>query len=504
MDRNLCRLTVAGISWLTSDTDRDYVSKVSATLESGGELLRATPHRRVLRVAGRPPLIVKHFAPQGIPATLKSFIRPSPAAREWRALRKAVRLALPVPRPVALGWRRKGLLRESFLVTEAVDDSLAVSACLFGSRRLAVVPRREVVRAAALAIRRMHDAGILHKDLHLDNMIVVTGNASPAVYLIDFQRAAFYRSLNPRLRMLNLAMLNGGCTKAARTDRLRFLKFYFSGNVPSASGWRSLAARLDKMGKRHRRRIWRSRQRRCLAENRDFKRVRFGTFAGIVRRDQQEALAACWQEPASCFSQATIVISSRGRTQARLDSANRVHHITRYSGYGFLHAIKNFGASSPAQRAWITGNSCVMRGIAAALPMACLERRRWRLLPESYVISGSEKGDDLVTTWARCASDIPAKRRLIGDFARYMAHMHDREIAIHRFTGKEIIVSGQEKCFAFFLVDFSDVFIGPLSRRKRIEHFWEITETFGHGGVVSKTDRLRFLRAYNSVDLIGE
>lgn len=498
MDHDLCRLTVAGISWLA--TDGDSVSEVTGALQRGAEVLRVTPHRRVLRVGGRRPLIVKHFSPRGIAAKLKTFMRRSPAMREWLALRKAIRLALPVPRPVAVGWRHGGMTRESFLVTEALEGSRSMATCLFGKHRLNVVQRRRITREAALVIRQMHDIGLFHKDLHLDNVLVRTGDVFPAVYLIDFQRVAFSRSLNARLRMRNLATLNGGCIEAARSDRLRFLKNYFApGPVPNGD-WRRITARLDELGKRHRRRIWRSRQARCLAENREFKRVRLGSFAGMVRRDQHEGWEARWQEPADCFARATMVTSSDGRTLGRMDLCNRAFYIARFANGGLFHALKNLLASSGAQRAWLSGNSCVMRGVSTATPLACLERRRWRMPLEGYMISESEKGEDLLEAWARCARDIQARRRLIGDFARYIAQMHDCDTALRKLTGKEIIVSGNRSSFAFSLVDFGDVRIGALSRRRRIEHLRGLAGALCRSGLISRTDRLRFLRAYLGVD----
>ena len=504
MDGALCRLNIGGISWLASDADRDCIAEAIKALQTGGEPLRATPHRRVLRVGGRHSLIVKHFAPQGLAAKLKAFIRRSPAAREWSALRNAVSFGLPVPRPVAVGWRRDGLQRESFLVTEAVNDAVALSACLFGKGRLAAPQRREIVRAAALVIRRMHDAGIFHKDLHLDNLIARTGDGGPTVYLIDFQRVAFYRSLKPRLRALNLAILNGGCIEAARTDRLRFLKSYLSDNSGGAGDWRDLALRLEEMGKRHRRRVWRSRQRRCLAENRDFIKLRLGTFEGVGRRDLCDGFAEVWHEPARCFSRSIIVASSHKRTLGRIDTADREFYVTRYHEAGFGRVIENLCGASPARRAWLAGNSAAAAGISVATPVAWLEWRRGFLLRDMYVISESDKGMDLREALVGCAGDFRAKRRLIHDFARYIAGLHGCDLAIRQLTGKEVIVRRENSRFAFALVDFTGLISKRLSRQRRIEQLYALAGNFHASAALSNTDRLRFLRAYLGVQFERE
>jgi len=496
MDDALCRLTIGGISWLTSDADRDRMTEIIEALRNGREVLRATPHRRVLRVGGRRPLIVKHFAPLGLTAKLKAFFRRSPALREWSALRTADGLGLPVPRAVALGWRREGLQRESFLVTEAVHDGIAVSACLFGRDRLPAFKRHQVVRAAALVIRRMHEAGIFHKDLHLDNLIASSIHDSPTVHLIDFQRVAFYRSLKPHLRTLNLAMLDGGCIEATRTDRLRFLKSYLANSSTCACGWRALAARLETIGKRHRRRIWRSRRKRCLAENRDFNKIHLGNFVGVARRDQYERFKDVWRDAAHCFSRSVIVVNSDERTLSRIITDDRVFYVARYRESGFARVIGNLCGASAARRAWLAGNSAVMAGLPLASPVAWLEWRRGPWLLDSYVISGSETGADLAGILIGYADDFHAKRRLIEDFARYIARLHGCDFAIPRLTGKEVIVGKENSRFVFALVDFSGLVSKPLSRQNRIEQLHALAQTFVENAAISKTDRLRFLRAY--------
>jgi hypothetical protein len=258
------------------------------------------------------------------------------------------------------------------------------------------------------------------------------------------------------------------------------------------------------MGKRHRRRVWRSRERRCFAENREFKKIRLRNFTGIVRRDRAELIAAGWQEPAHCFSQATMVTRLGGRTLGRIDRANEALYIARYSDGGFLPAIKSFCASSGARRAWLTGNSCIMRGVGAATPLAWLQRRRWGWPVESYVIAEGEKGLDWVETLARYARDIRGKRRLITDFARYLAGMHDRDAAFRQLTGKDVIVVDKKPAFAFSIVDFGDVTIGSLPRRARIEQLYALARAGRESGVISKTDRLRFLRAYLGSDFHKE
>src|SRR5688500_20004315 len=81
------------------------------------QILRHTPRRRVLYVPGAPALLVKQYFHPGPIDLIKSFVRGTPALREWRALREAERRHLPVPKPLALGQRD----RQSLIVTEFIE-----------------------------------------------------------------------------------------------------------------------------------------------------------------------------------------------------------------------------------------------------------------------------------------------------------------------------------------------------------------------------------------------
>ena len=503
IEPNLCRFTIAGICWLASDRDRDSLTEVAQALVRGGKLLRETPHRRVLLVGGRRPLIVKHFSPSGVAANLKTLIRRSPATREWIALRRAMRLGLPVPTPVAVGWRNSVVIRESFLVTEALENTRSLGSYLYGEGKPAVVLRRRVVREAALVLRRMHHAGIAHQDLHLDNLIVRSDDAGPTVHLIDFQRVAFYRSLNAKLRMLNLATLHGGCMEATRSERLRFLKVYLGAGAEAMGDLRRLVAGIDKAGARHRRHIWRSRQRRCLAENREFKKIFLGQFVGMMRRDQDDAFQARLRQPPQLFTYARLTASSLKKTVGRIDLADRAITVARYHA-GLSGAMKNLCASSCARRAWVTGNSCVLRGLSTAVPLAYLERCHWRFRFEGYLINQTVKGGGLRESLAQCAREIGAKRRLIDDFARYMARLHNCDVAVGQLSAKDTIVSRKNGGFTFSIIDFDHVSLGPLSWRMRRADLDGLAREFRGDPTISKTDRLRFLRGYLGVNFNTE
>ena len=98
---------------------------------------------------------------------------------EWRLLAALHALDLPVPRPVAASYVRRGPTYRAALMTERIQGARLLSASLDNG------PGNEVWRAVGACIRRFHDAHVCHADLNAHN-VLLTGSST--VHLIDFDR----------------------------------------------------------------------------------------------------------------------------------------------------------------------------------------------------------------------------------------------------------------------------------------------------------------------------
>ena len=138
-------------------------------------VVKRGPHRSVYRVEydGR-RFFVKHFHPTGVRATLRSLLRPSPARREWRKTTEVARRGIATVRPVAWGESSAGRNRESFFVTESIEDARPLDEFVFevlpllSPQRRPSVARRLVERLARM-VAAMHEAGVCHRDFHADS-----------------------------------------------------------------------------------------------------------------------------------------------------------------------------------------------------------------------------------------------------------------------------------------------------------------------------------------------
>jgi 3-deoxy-D-manno-octulosonic acid kinase len=104
------------------------------------------------------------------------------AFAEWRLLARLVEMGLPVPRPAAARYRRRGVFYTADLLTLKARDITPLSVRLAGEP-----PDDDFWRGLGKGIRRFHDAGVCHADLNAYNVQV---DARGCMFLLDFDRGA--------------------------------------------------------------------------------------------------------------------------------------------------------------------------------------------------------------------------------------------------------------------------------------------------------------------------
>jgi tRNA A-37 threonylcarbamoyl transferase component Bud32 len=492
--RQSWELDLDGVVWhaLADHPDAARIPELPNRLSCA--VLRYTPRRRVLHAPGTPTLLIKHYSHRGALETAKRFLRGTPARREWRALREAARRGLPVPAALALGERRAGSGRESFLVTEFLTQAVSLEEFLRGD--LTWRARRQILAHAGLLVRRMHDGGFFHRDLHLGNVLARRLEGGVDLFLLDLQRVDIDPLFARAKRRRDLACLHGGVLHAARSDRLRFLTAYLSVRPPPAH-YRSLLSQLERDGRRRRFRIWKSRGKRCLSDNREFARLAVAGMAGSLRRGQwQDDLQAALARPGGILAEAEIVKDSLTATVGALALAGQKIFVKRYNYQGAIYAFKDLFRSARAKRGWKAANSCHMRGIAVALPLGYFERRRRRVLLESYLITAAVAGEELSRLLARRSGDFRFKRALIADLARWLRDIHDRGITHRDLKGENIIARERARGrYEFSLVDFDGIFC-RASARTRAKNIARLVRAAAANVPITRTDRWRFVANY--------
>lgn len=166
---------------------------VADALEAGlGDAQRFAGYRRrvkdVYRVetpAG--PLLVKRRRHTGWLQRLGRTVRPTKADREFRNLLALSARGVRCPDAVAVGRLGRLLVRESLIVEAFVADAVPLSAALAE----ATVPRDALLDALFDLFRLLDAKGVVHRDLHWDNVLVRSSPEGPELWLIDALHVRF-------------------------------------------------------------------------------------------------------------------------------------------------------------------------------------------------------------------------------------------------------------------------------------------------------------------------
>jgi 3-deoxy-D-manno-octulosonic acid kinase len=172
----------------------------------------------------------------------------------WRVLEAR---GAPIPRAVLAASRRHGVFwAPSF---GAVNREHARDALdwLRQERRSPAAIRTAAI-ALARSIRRFHDAGAIHGDLHLANVLIEESDSGPRCWLVDLGRTTLEDGPSPSHRMRDLMRLWRSIEKTHRTECLDpriaacFLSSYCDGNRVLRRSLLSFAGREERRLRRHR------------------------------------------------------------------------------------------------------------------------------------------------------------------------------------------------------------------------------------------------------------
>ncbi|MCX6358043.1 MAG: hypothetical protein NT045_09280 [Candidatus Aureabacteria bacterium] len=203
---------------------------------AGGELLRDKGVRRIRWIAlqenipGSAPVTVylKQHRRGSLLGTLKALLALrlplSPAATEWEAIMALHAAGVETMSPVALAERRLfPALGPSAILTLAAEGERLEDSVRFLSGKSA--KKRCIIAALAECARRMHAAGLNHRDFYLSH-IFLRRDGVPV--LIDLQRVQHKARGRNRWVIKDLAALNYSAPRGVvtRTDRLRFAHRY--------------------------------------------------------------------------------------------------------------------------------------------------------------------------------------------------------------------------------------------------------------------------------------
>jgi tRNA A-37 threonylcarbamoyl transferase component Bud32 len=198
---------------------------------------------RLETVVGEREVVVKQFRNQTLKQRLRRRFGGSKAERSWRAARALVAAGIPTAEPLI--WiESEDPAGPSFFVSHRMSGFFETRYFLRArnaGREAEEYPRVEAAEFFARLgrqLRRMHDAGVWHRDVSVGNLLVMLEEDGPSFYVIDLNRARLGRRMGVLLRSRDICRLR----ILRREDRLRLLDAYWGGG--GATPWKRVVYTL--------------------------------------------------------------------------------------------------------------------------------------------------------------------------------------------------------------------------------------------------------------------
>lgn len=466
------RISLAGVRWLYIDPESSFVDLLSRQTISG-RLIKRSAKRCV--VCTDEDVFVKEIHYSGIRSLLKTLVGGT-ACKEGKINLQLARRGVNVPRVIAYGVAtRGGLLRRDLLLTRKVEDALPLHDFILNWRpSQTLLSRLAFIEDLAGFIRRLHDRGIRHSDLHVGNILVQEKN-DQQFFLLDVDRATIQdRPLHQAESVGNLALLLCTFRPYGRSlDRFYFMRFYSGLDRLGAQAENIKAIKAAALRISHG--MWKTKSLRCLATNSRFIKSKSANFTiyRVRRPEVEKALQALLPDPDELLEQGVILKDGRTVKAAKIDIDGQAYFLKRYNCKGDLYRFRNALRRSRAVRTWLASWGMTVRGLPVPEAFICLEERHVRLLERSYLLFQYVDAVRLCDIWPEL--DDFNKRRMLSQLAILLATLHQSGCCHGDLKWPNILVSEVEGSRRIVLSDLDgsrvNLRLGVARARKDIERF---------------------------------
>jgi tRNA A-37 threonylcarbamoyl transferase component Bud32 len=330
------------------------------------------------------------------PVLAKLFVARS-GGRHWARERQGLDLlrdaGLPTPARVGAGRLDGG---GYFLLTEFLDDSRtlakrwsAVEALPPGNSQAL-----DILCPAFALLGRLHTAGLVQTDLHLDNFLEHEG----ALFFIDgdgiqrVQCSAETQARQTRQALDNLALLLAQLPPSWDSCLDVLAEAYTS----EQARWHLEHDALLQAVEQARARRLTHFLGKTLRDCSQFAVRRTACLFLSLVREEQESLSTLLDDPDAAIAQGEVFKDGGACTVARVELGGRALVIKRYNLKNPFHALSRCWRPSRAWHAWLAGHRLAFHGIPTPAPLVLIEERAGPLRRRAFLITEFCPGNDLL------------------------------------------------------------------------------------------------------------
>jgi tRNA A-37 threonylcarbamoyl transferase component Bud32 len=476
-----------------------FEAPAASVREMGGEVLRETRLRwaAIFTLPNKRRIFFKMDRTKGLFESLKYFALPSKAKKEWFIALQLQKRNLNIPKP--LGWLEKvhrGFVQESYYLSEAIGSgvSLIEDSTKLGDRFL--------ILELAKAIKKIHQGGLFHKDLHAGNFLW----DGQSLFLTDLHSTKIVSNLSLKQRLWNLSLLFHSLRAIwGEEDQSIFMGVYFEGEPFYPQKKEEFLKKVHTWMDHLRKRQWQSRTKRCLKESTEFSLQKGKGVCYYHRRDfplevlkkkVEEHLRLTLERPSALAKYSPNV------TISIIENGGKKLSVKNYHPLKIWDRFKEHFRRSRGLKAWIAGNGLKARGIPSLRPLGLVERRDWLGLRESsFLMEVSEADQEVDRYIIKSLKNFTERRSFIKAFARWLSQCHRMDLYHRDMKTCNILVSKDGDAWGFHLLDLEDVRLDKKVREKELfKTFLQLNTSTPK--IIMTTDRFRFFGNYLSLNPI--
>ena len=467
-----------------------------------------------------PNFFVKVYRSHKFRDRIKTTVRPSRARAEWLLGSGMLESGLPVAEPVGYGELRSGVVVVGcVLIARALENCQRLSSYLFRhyyhkNPPVPIEGQDEFLKSLGAMIRRMHNAGFRHPDLHTGNILVNENGSSPTLWIIDLHSAAGPFVLSSRARMANLAKMIFSLRGFLSESQLREILAAYRPDADEVEIGDMLIKLLGAADSLMKKRV-KSRSKRCLKTSGRFVVEKVGDRK-LYRRREFDADAVLdfvirHNEIHASRGPQLIKASSKSvlTTFPLNDEKGENIYVKEFSNSGPIRFLETIFYTHRGRRSWKAGHLLLWMGVPTAELIALVENKRLGLTSDSHLVmkeipDAIRLNAFLLRNYFRLSDgltreEVLQKRELIRQGARALRNLHSKKIYHKDLSAKNLLVGrDDDEGPRFFCVDTDSVQFPPrLSLRRRIKNLAQLN---GLPACITTADRIRFYKEYFVLD----